>query len=327
MSASSWIVALSTTFIPCVAMAQESQAARGLAQAQAQNPIDPKLNQIRVYRLKYSYSDDTAAIINNLLHNNWVQGDARTNSLLYVGPASYIEHVEKIIEKLDAPTEDRSNGNFVLVSIAHRDANELASKLMATFGKQNISVAGDRNRSKIILHGSESSISQAKELISSLDTLAGSASLEFIFLKARLQPMQTAPVIPDDLKEVEKELQRFGQIQLLGRLSTVAVEDESFQVAGSVSEFIQAQIKGRLLRANSEGAQFQVEADMHMDPAKPADNSGNPNLPQKPVGPPPRFEVSTVVSVKYGEYVVMGAAPNGWSPGESAILVLHVVAK
>lgn len=108
-----------------------------------------------------------------------IQPDARTNSVIVVGPRSRIETVEKLVELLDAPSNPFEGGEVRMITLALRsiDAGEAARGVQSLFR----TLPRDRQPTvlplpevgKITLVGPPALLAQATALIGELDPGAG----------------------------------------------------------------------------------------------------------------------------------------------------------
>jgi len=279
---------------------------------------------IRTFRLKNASCGDVASAIKNLVTNK-IWAELRTNSVIYVGPEYNLETVQKLIEELDSvQTGTQLEREVVVVPVKHRSVDDVASKIREAFpsglmSENNVQVSVDRAGSSLLLRGSKTIVTMSKATIRQLDTPAAVRNLEFAFLKAESGDTQPGSAIPDDLKDVANELKRFGRIELLGRLSTMAVEGKPFVISGEKGD-MSHWIKGRLLHASEDGdVKIEVEAQLSQYLGHSGGGSGRRAYNTV-------FKLETSVLTRSGDYVVLGSAPgqDTGKPSESVILVLHV---
>ncbi len=243
----------------------------------------------------------------------------QSNSIVFVGPPETQAAARKLIGQMDDMAKHESGPGVVVVSIKNRRIDELIDQLNRVIDGRRLRVSGDRGRSKVLLRGDKGEIQQAEALLQQLDSPAPAVPVEFAFIQAKATGGAEGPPIPADLADVAKELERFGKLTMLGRLSTVAVEGERFGVEGQIVPGIKAEVRGFVTGGGAEGAiKLEVKASLEMNSHE---KSG-----EKLGGPPtiPYFHVETVVATQRGEYLVLGSAPTGSDLGESAILVMHV---
>jgi len=282
-------------------------------------PSPSTVGEVRVFRLKHAECQEASVLVKILHPGIYAYADERTNRVVCRGDEAQLQQVQLLLETLDTPTNDgQAAADLSIVPVRNRDVQSLASEIQNTVGSGSLGsgsyfrVAADRMRSAIILNGQPDAVARAKSIIKALDTPAGTAQLEFSFFRARLDGEGTAPEIPVDLRPVAEELRRFGQVELLGRLTTVATEEEGFQIEGMIANMIRAEVQGALVGVDEDGSvKIKLDTSMTMttDPQRGGDS--------------PRFSLNTVIQAPRGEFIVLGSAPNGWKLGESAILVLH----
>lgn len=279
----------------------------------------------RVFPISFASSKNVAGILEMMLGARYAHPETATNSIIYSGPTKHLSMVEKVLEALDvAPEPARKQSKLVIVPVKHRGVDDLARRLKSAMLGSSINIAPDRARSTIVLNGAGATVEKALSMIEKLDLPAASVNLEFAFFKATLNLPPGSGLIPKDLQEVAGELQRFGRIELLGRLSTMSVEGEEFKVSGNVADSIFAEVQGRLIRASADGSvnvHLNAEMGQHkfvaFEPKADEKKASRQRISSE-------FNLETAVSTQRGDYVVLGSAPSGWEPGEAAILVLHV---
>jgi len=286
----------------------------------------PNMPEVRIFKVKHIQASEVANLISNLMHSQSTYAVNRTNSIIYSGPTESIPKVEKLLQQLDVPVEETlSDSEITVVPISERNVDELArhlNKMKLRKGRRGIDIVADKSRSRILLSGPSDLIANARAVIAELDIPAGSVNLEFTFFKARLNADAPSPKMPADLEPLVKELQRFGQLELLGQLSAVAVEDEKFAVSGSIGDLIDADVRGTVITAPAGGSvRVSLETSVRLESPKQIENPSNDK--KRGSRRQPEFRLSTSVSVQRGDYVVLGSAPNGWKAGESAILVMR----
>ncbi len=309
------------------AQPSERQSGRRGGGAGPAAPDAPEL--IRIYPVKHLNCQQVCEIVAQAFGRPHLYPINVTNSVLYAGPEALAPRIEELISQLDTPAageEVVSEADVELVPIKHRDAEEIAWELARINLPHNFQAVHDPSRNAVLMKGEKQVIAKARQIIDGLDAPSPMVQLEFVFFRARQQG-GGGEEIPEDLRGLSKELQRFGQVELLGRLSTLAVQDRRFRIHGHVSELLTARVEGHLLSAGDDGsAKVQFEASMDLAPpsAEPAapSSADAPPAPRKPR--PPEFFLNTVVTTRRGDQVVLGSAPHGWGPGESAILVLTV---
>ncbi len=275
-----------------------------------------------VLKLKYADCYDVATMIQKLVPQGGAYAESRSNSVIYTGPDDTAETIRELVEELDQPVEATRASEVVPVQIRHRRARDLARQIAATLAPEGLRVADD-GRSTVLLHGPRPLIDSALAIVHVIDRPAATVNLEFAFLQADLndeEPVAGTPM-PADLAAVADELQRFGSLRLLGRLSTVAIENEEFLIQGGITGELSTKVTGALLNASTgDSVKLEIRADLVLERSALA-SAGKEG---KRRASPPEFELRTIVTTQRGDYVVLGSAPTGWASGESAILVLHV---
>ncbi|MBN2562744.1 MAG: hypothetical protein JXQ75_17615 [Phycisphaerae bacterium] len=300
--------------------APQARASRG----RARDAGVPVINPV-VFRLRHASCFDVARMIEELAPQTSSYADARTNSVIYNGSSDTVEAIRSLIEELDRPIEENQASEVAIVRVLHRGPGELAERILQTLGSRQcqLRIAADEGRSSILMSGPEPQLDTAKRILDQLDTPPATVNLEIAFFQAHLDYNKDDlnAKIPADLADVAKELDRFGPHELLGRLSTIAVEHERFSVEGSISQNVTAMVKGELISVSPDTeARLRIETFLRLERARPTDEEGK----AQQRGPSPTFQLETVILTKRGDYLILGSAPTGWDAGESVILVLHL---
>ena len=241
----------------------------------------------------------------------------QSNSVVFSGPADTLAMARKLVEQMDVMAAEREGPRVVIADVKHRRVDDIVDHLNRVVENRRLRVSGDRGRSKILLRGDKNDIEQAEGLLKELDTPAAGIAIDFAFIQAKFDGQPRGTLIPVDLEQVATELERFGNVALLGRLSTVAVEGEKFGVEGQIVPGMSAEVRGQVIGVNQEGVvKADIKAALRLLP--PGKSEG------KDAGPSAYFNIETVVTTQRGEFLVLGSAPAGAEVGESAILVMHV---
>ncbi len=256
---------------------------------------------------------------------------ALTNSVVFAGPEDVHADALKLIAEVDKPATEGSGMDIARIRLMHRPPEDVARQISSIYGNRDMRIGVDEGRGWILLRGTESQLSSAKQIVQELDTPAGSASIEFAFLRASDGGEMEGSAIPPDLADVANQLTHLGTLSMMGRLSTVAVEGEEFTVQGAISDARQFEIWGRLESSPDDGGvRVKIGARMFLsekqaeEQEQPAEDTGQKRSVRRRQARPVGFEIETTVATQRGHYVVLGSAPTGWDSGESAILVLHV---
>lgn len=282
-------------------------------------PVKPV--EVRVYPIRHALAHEAASVLSKVFRTAQFTADERTNSVIVSTSEDELKRVEAMVTTLDVPMTEASAAETRVLSLGNRPANDLLMQLQAVLLSRaefrDGRVAADNARNKLILRGSREFLNQAEGVVKAVDLPAESVQLEFAFFQATTGDGGGAQV-PQDLADVAKELARFGRIELLGRLSTVAVEGETFEIEGRLGASISATTQGRILKATPEGVvRLSIEAGLDMQRAPHPEETKKP--PQDS-----SFRTSTTISTRRGDTLVLGAAPAGWERGSSAILVVRV---
>lgn len=309
---------------------EQAPAARGRrgsrsATAREQQRLSDDIH-LRVFQLSHADAHEATRMIDRLVDGATAHPNARTNSIIVSGSEKMLQHASDIINQIDIEVPASKSGNeSVVIPVRHRRADALSQNISMLLSAKSFRIGADKGRSAILLSGSQDMIEKTRAIISTLDTPAATTKLDFAFFRASTEYDETGepPQIPDDLADVVGEIERFGRIELLGRLFTIAVENENFRISGLVSQEAYAKVEGLVLGAAHDGSiKMMINGELSLQrPASEPDKKGSPERR----GRPPEFEVKTTVTTERGHYVVLGAAPNGWEHGQTAILVLHVM--
>jgi len=299
-------------------------------------PDEPRLPyKPVVLRLQNADCMEVAKMVEEVFFEGTVVPIQRTNSIIYAGPEDTLAQVTELLGKMDLPASDAETSELTMIPVHHRHVEDLADqvmKMLSKRGERDARLAADKGRSMLLIRGPKSVVEMARSIVGELDQPAGSVVLEFAFFHADQNRKEPFSTIPADLAQVAQELQRFGALELLGRLSTIAVENDKFRVAGSIADNIpQVQVEGQPTSVSADGTvNLRLMARMVLDhqssspPVPPAKAAEDKEKPAPPSGARPAYELDTSVQAKRGDYIVLGSAPAGWKPGESVILVMYV---
>ncbi len=308
--------------VPAMAPAQDAPDAPQSARRGGRRGGPPAPMTIEVFKLKYAVCYEIRDVLNNSIHDAKCSFDERTNSVIYAGSAASVQEAQRLVEALDVPADETSEEEVFMVRLKHRDAEDVARQIATTLAGSDIRVSADSALATVIMQGPRAAISGAQRIVSQLDSAPTTVNLELAFFHADINDDGTDAIIPPDLAEVAKELKRFGGLELLGRMSTIAVEGEKFQIQGAIAGDVDVatQVEGVLAGTVGDAIKIRLNARLKMESSGGGGEQGKTERRSRR----PVFEIETAVTTEPGAYVVLGSAPTGWGPGESAILVLHI---
>lgn len=323
---------------PRAAQPQSEAAGKQVPPADAESrPPPPRRDQESrplgkpiVIPMKNAECMEISDLLGRVLFKSQIVPVLRTNSIIYVGPEDTEAQVRALIAEIDRPVEEGHALEPTILPVLHRPVEEIADQVGKVLAGRDVSdfrMAADRGRSVLVVRGRKAIADAARSLVEQLDKPAGTVVIEFAFFHADLNRDTPLGKIPPDLRPVAEELGgRFGALDLLGLLSTVAIEGEKFTVEGELADISEARVQGNLTSASSDGmVRMGIGAFMRFEtPAAGNAQAVGNKEGASASGPRPAFELQTVVQTKRGDYVVVGSAPTGWAAGESVILVLHV---
>lgn len=291
------------------------RTAPGLLPAPA--PADP--NVIKVIPLQQARANAAAASLRELLAIGGIVSDERTNSILFNGPAQSLAKLAELVPLIDVAVQNRQGSELALIPVQHRGAEGIAGQIMSALAHEDIRVAVDAGRSVLILNGPPAAIEHARAIIKQLDTPAARVSMEFNFFRGTAGAAASSIPMPEDLQAIGKELERFGGIELIGRMSATAVEGESFEVEGQLLSEFSGEVRGRLEEATDQGSvRVNMEAKLMMVDLASAEGSSKGAINRGV------FRAATTVVLQRGDFVVIGSSPAGMKGGDSVILVLNI---
>ncbi|HWL93961.1 MAG TPA: secretin N-terminal domain-containing protein [Phycisphaerae bacterium] len=270
--------------------------------------------ELRIIPLKHASVTHISGILNQALLHQFVFADQRTNSLIYMGPPGLSARVVEMVQQLDtpagAPTSER---DVVVHPVKNRRAEDIVRQLHMSFGNREIRFAADEGTASIVLSGSTVEIESAVQAIEQLDRATPIVKLEFSYFGAVQKNAGRGDLlpIPEDLQGVGEELARFGEIGFLGRLTANAMQESDFVIKGGFTPDAHIDLSGKVLASPADGA-VKVKVTSNAIVRNVATNQSQ------------TYALETTISVRRGEYVVVGSAPNGKGDGEATILVLHV---
>lgn len=293
--------------------------------------VDTGPVETHVLPLKHANCHEVRDMLRTLLNLNTVFADDRTNAVICSVDARRWEQISRLIGQLDRPSESRAQAALEMLPIRHRPAEEIAKRItevLSRRGEDSFSrIAADSQRSLVLVSGSPGFIAQAKAISEALDTSAPAVRLEFTILHAAAVPAEPSKPgeslaawtteVPADLAQVAKELERFGKIRLLCRMTSMAAEHEGFKIRGTIGNSVDVEIQGRLERVSADG---HIRVGMEAALSRRGASAGT----QAKGGVENRlFSLETSLLLERGQTLVLGTAPTGWNTGESAILVIQ----
>ena len=293
--------------------------------------VDPTYLMTRVFTLKYANCVDLVRVVQRLGRGRVdADYDQRTNSLIVMTTEDLMPKQEQLIAALDVPIQGASLASppLRIVRLKHRSANDMVARLEELMGKSGRSTesrfAADPTSGCLILRGTEDFAATVGEIVAQLDTPARNVQLEFAFFQADQYPHDSKKTIPDDLAEVAKSLERFGTLELLGRLSCTATEGEPAHIQGGLGTGLNAKISTRIAKIGGEGSvNMSLAAELRVTeiPTPPEDKTRPVMAAYLKSG---GFNVETNITTRRGDMVVIGTAPAGMAEGQSVILVMQV---
>jgi len=254
----------------------------------------------------------------------------RINAVICDCSAEDLSQIRELLVQVDVAASEEEQPEFAIIPVQQRRVDEVADTVSnLLMGRtSNVRMAKDRGRSALVVRGPKAATDKVREFVQQLDRPQSSVSLEFAFFQADAERADGSARVPADLAPVAEELKKFGSVELAGRLTTVAVENDKFSIEGAITEKMpRLRVYGEVVSANAEGTvRLKVMAGLSLE-RRSRPETGSAEAQGQPTSRPSRgaeFELETSVQTKRGDYVVLGSAPAGGAPGESVILVLHV---
>lgn len=323
------VIAVCLFTLPTAVMAQRGGAVGGRGGDAAAPARQTGSTEVTVFRLSYMTASSAAKIVGQTLQVETVVDD-RTNSLVVSCSEAQQQQVRNLIAKIDVAEDTAASASdLTVVPIMNRDVEQIMVQLSKLF-RGELTVTSDNQGRQILMRGSADAIEKAQRVIDSLDTPLPTAMVEVAFFQVGAKSDSTSREIPADLLAVAKQIERFGKPQLIGRMATSAVEGEDFSVDGQIADQMYVHLKGRLDAAPADGTvrlRISTELTMAQTVQSEDDDASASRPPQRghrPQAETPRFSVGTTLITRRGDYVVMGSAPLGWTPGESVVTVVHI---
>jgi len=281
---------------------------------------------VRIFPLKNTEPGGVMETLIPLFKGVSMVASPPTNSIIASGAVEELDAMEGLLKHLDQPAEPA--GRKVLgvraIQLKHRATDDVSKELMSLLAgvprSMDGRVAADRGRGKIVLRGTDDFLDFAAHVIAELDVPAQMIQFEFAFFSADQKDTSPPDGIPADLEGVAKELARFGRVRLLGRLACNATENREFQLEGLLGDGMMAIVEGSLINAVADGSiQLKVSGRVRLNHPEGGDDAEAKAPPRTST-----FSIETTVVTRRGDTVIIGTAPAGWAPGESAIMVLQV---
>lgn len=313
------------------AMAQQAddgggrRGGRGAAQSAPQEGP-----AVRCFNITRSHPTKIADYIGQLYGRGRVVDMPALGKILFMGSENEIAQVEAILKEIDIPEMDtETEPELTILRLQHRRAQDVLSnihQIVSGLPDTVLRVSADDARSCIIvLSRSKKALAAIQGIVQGLDTPTNPSAhvaLEFAFFKADLNATGDKPVIPEDLQDVAHELDRFGQVTLLGRLFADATEGGRFKVEGQIFDHVNARVEGRVEEtAEGKPTRISVEAKAVVEDVKTSvTESGEKTGWSRSSG---AFAIETQLLVMPGQFVVVGGSPAGLAQGQSIMLAVR----
>ncbi len=276
----------------------ERQPAPRRPGARSPQPEAQSGRSIEMVEIKFGNLKEVANIVTHMLSLEVIP-DERTQHLIISGTVDEIEKAAELIALLDRPSASDQGHGVTIVAIEHRDPSDIAMTLSQIY-HPDVKVSIDQASRRLLLRGT--AVEAAQETIRELDTVLPTVTVDFAFIRTSRQ--DEGEPLPEDLARVGHQIARFGAPRLVGRLTTVATQNQGFSVSGAIEGINSVQVSGELQSASETGA-VRLRVDARLEERS-------------------NFQLETVVTLKRGEHLVLGSAPHGSEIGESVILVIHV---
>ncbi len=271
---------------------------------------------IRVFRLETADVNDVVVVLQNLGIRADIVANEGTNSIIVRGTEVSMKQVQELIGELDQYVS-RDSSESAFIKLRHRSAREAAEMMRkAVLHSQNARLAIDEANQMVVVSASEEELESAKRLVAQMDKARETLSMEFFFIRGKVNHGQGDPgTLPARLQDVKAALNEQGisELKLMALLSVQARAGSGFGISGSGIFEADASktftIQGDVLEASKEGsARLRVEANVKV-------------LGQK--GGRGFFWIETTLVTEMGEHMVLAAAPGTSEIDEVIALVIY----
>ena len=284
-----------------------------------------------MFRLEHARPHAVADVVHELNKALAVAVDARLNAVIVRDPTGerYMGVVERVISELDRPSEPEGSAVTEFVRLEHRDAEDVVRVLSRSIGRIGLQMGHDSANQLVLLTGARADVQEMRELIGEMDQPKKPVRLSFFFLKGR-GGETTFPAVaeeriselPEGLRPVGRSLQNggFAQPRLLAPLTANAMENASFQTGGFISTGehmagLDIDVEGRVRQGTRAGtARIEIKAEVVRAARNPREEGG--------VARYPIFSVHTTLVAKFGDHVVLAAAPSSGEDGSDFLALV-----
>ena len=252
-------------------------------------------------------------------------GDTR---VILQAPAEVLKHVrEEVIPKIDVPDTMRASGEVAYIPLGHHPTEALLDLLHTAAPSKRARIAVDETNRLLVVHATDEEITAIRKVIQHVDRPAHSLTAYFFFIRAEVgvdfDPEYAD--LPEILLPVAKVLREnaFGVPTLLGSVILTVNEGQRFEqetvLQDTDTEWVGDQLRflvrgmGRL-NVEEELVQLQVEALVQ-----------GKYRTEEEIGGETKFDVSTTVAAKLGDFVVLGAGPATTAKGNAIAVAVRVV--
>ncbi len=266
-----------------------------------------------IFRLRYGDVQYIAEAVSKVGGGALIVPHLPTNSLVVQGTKKQIPAVRDLIKELDtraglAQSEGRRVQVFQLKNI--RADQTVLNALRLTLSRGNI--VADEKRNFVIVAGDDEEVGRVNSLLQALDAPQPSAEkisprkLRIAWLIDQQNDRAQNVALPDDLKKVGSELERFGfeNPSLTAHLMIQTVDGGNFEVQST-------------LEVNGQAREIRVVGSVEQRPGKePLVNISISTLPE------PKSRISTGIIAPPNHPVVLCVSPTGKN---QSVFVVEVI--
>jgi hypothetical protein len=252
------------------------------------------------------------------------------NSIILRGPSEEIERViSQVIPAMDAPQAGADGDEQThLIPLNVAPTGVLLNLLETATAGSRTRFAIDHQNRLLVVKATASALESIRKVVSQLDQVSPSLSVEFYFIRGSIGPpkQQDQDALPKSLASVKTALHEAGltDLTLLAPLVVRTDSREKFRSKGikerQANEFQQLHffVTG-IARLQPDGKIVQLDLSAELSGGyKMARETTEPIVGQTD------FQLTTTITARLGDYVVLAASPSTTSDGDAVALAVRV---
>lgn len=305
------------------------------ASAQARAVAGEDDEQVMVVKLAHAEVEEIVPVLNELFtdYGLILTGVPGSQCIVMHGSGELVQQAGTIIEELDTSGNRAFPEPLAELIQVHSYPIEDMIRLLqqSVHGSRALRLAADTINRQIVVNGTKSEVRMVRSLVEQFDQPTPALTADFFFLRGRIGESEAASkvALPAALKPIAATLAAngFANPTLLAPLQvhmdagtrfssrSVLVSERTPSRTPARTEF---KVSGTA-RAEPDGKTVQLTLGANLECiTEVALDSGKTATVSTP------FSLDTTLSVQYGEYVLLAAAPHSTDEGDAVALVVRV---